>query len=56
MLSRCSCGRYTNYGSTCVSCAMSQKSGQEYEELDIDDLFMTDEEEEERESKNEDKK
>jgi len=55
MLSKCSCGRYTNYGSTCVSCAMAKKSGQEYEEIDIDDLFMTDEEEEERDNKKDEK-
>jgi hypothetical protein len=34
---------------------MTQKSGQEYEELDIDDLFMTEEEEEDRETKKDEK-
>jgi hypothetical protein len=34
---------------------MTQKGGQEYEELDVDDLFMTEEEEEDRETKKDEK-
>jgi hypothetical protein len=40
MLNKCGCGRYTNYGSVCVSCAMAQKAPVDPPEIDLDDLFM----------------
>lgn len=47
MLVRCSCGKYTNYGSTCVTCAMAVDNPKNDENVDLDDLFMDEEEEEE---------
>jgi len=46
VLVKCSCGKYTNYGSTCVTCAMAVSGGKNEEDVDLDDLFMDEEEEE----------
>lgn len=45
MLTKCSCGRYTNYDTTCVSCAMAVSTTDNDVDVDMDDLFMEEEEE-----------
>jgi len=39
MLNKCTCGKYTDYGITCVSCSMSKNTEREEEDINIDELI-----------------
>ena len=40
MLNKCTCGKYTDYGITCVSCSMSkQTTREEADAINIDELI-----------------
>jgi hypothetical protein len=39
MLNRCGCGRYTDYGVTCVSCTWLKEKDEAELDFEIDDLI-----------------
>lgn len=38
MLNRCACGKYTDFGVTCVSCSITKSNAKEIEDINLDEL------------------